>query len=81
MKTPIVGGAYEGQSVEENPQQCINLYPKIDTEGGRNSLCGTPGLISIVDLTEYDSYSLLVGVGEALLVEAGVTLAVDREES
>lgn len=79
MKTPIVGGAYSGQSVDENPQQCINLYPKIDKEGGKSSLCGAPGLIEKADLSEYTFENLLVASGERLLVASDEVLKVVRE--
>jgi hypothetical protein len=52
MKIPFIGGAYEGRSRENNPQECINLFPAIDLADGKSNqyLAGCPGLIEYCDL-------------------------------
>ena len=49
---PMVGGAYEARSVNINAQRCINLYPEMEGEGGKNvaALIGTPGTKEFTDL-------------------------------
>jgi len=46
MEIPFVGGAYTGKSVNQNTQECINLFPVVDNRGGKNQiyLYGTPGI-------------------------------------
>ena len=45
MNFPFVGGAYTGRSPAANAQECVNLFPQVDQEGGAVlSLYGTPGL-------------------------------------
>lgn len=52
MEIPFVGGAYKGRSTNLNAQECVNLYPVIDQEGGKSvlSLQGTPGLKEWCDI-------------------------------
>jgi len=52
MKTPFVGGSYQGRSKDINSQRCINFYPMVDKEGGKSvvQLHGTPGLVDFYDL-------------------------------
>lgn len=41
----FIGGAYQGLSPNVNAQECINLYPEVDKEGGKVlSLFPVPGL-------------------------------------
>jgi len=39
-----MGGAYQGQSLDANSQECVNLYLETDRAGGRTALIATPGL-------------------------------------
>lgn len=52
MRFAFVGGAYKGRSSNINAQECTNLFPILDQEGGKSviSLAGTPGLASFTDL-------------------------------
>ncbi len=45
MKVNLVGPGYTGRSKSLNAARCINLYPEIDTQDGKNvtALIGTPG--------------------------------------
>lgn len=45
MKLDLVGPGYTGRSKSLNTSRCINLYPEIDTQDGKNTtaLIGTPG--------------------------------------
>jgi hypothetical protein len=46
MKIPFVGGAYEARSKNANAQRCLNLYPVVNQQGGKEplSMQHTPGL-------------------------------------
>lgn len=45
MELNIIGGAYLGRSPNVNAQECVNLYPVVDKEGGKVlALYPTPGL-------------------------------------
>lgn len=51
MEIPFIGGAYSGRSLNLNAQVCQNLYPVLDSEGGKNviALMNTPGLTFFSD--------------------------------
>ncbi len=73
----FIGGAYRGRSVDQNPQTCVNLFPELDTKGGKNiaALYGSPGLDLFVDLgfdggvrgIKYANNFLFVVVGNKLV--------------
>ncbi len=45
MEINFIGGAYLGRSPNVNAQECVNLYPVVDKEGGKVlALYPTPGL-------------------------------------
>lgn len=52
MNINFLGGSYKGRSSNVNPQECVNLYPEVDREGGKFPLVhyGTPGLLEFCDL-------------------------------
>lgn len=63
MKLPIVGQAYTSRSKSLNAQRCVNLYPVLDNQGGKNvgALYGTPGLDLLATLPKSPIRGVLTG--------------------
>lgn len=73
MKIPIVGQAYTARSKSLNAQRCVNLYPVIDSQGGKNigALYGTPGLDLLATLPKTPIRGVLTSKDGYLYAVAG----------
>lgn len=73
---PFVGGAYEARSPDVTSQRCVNLYPTIDKEGGKNELYlqGTPGLVEWCDTGTSARVRNVKKMGNYLYAVVGDTL-------
>jgi hypothetical protein len=72
VKLPIVGQAYTSRSKSLNAQRCVNLYPVLDSQGGKNvgALYGTPGLDLLATLPKSPIRGALTGKDGYLYVVA-----------
>lgn len=70
----FIGGAYQGDTQEQDPQECVNLLYKPNAWGGKNALVSRPGLKQFCDtgnkaevrgLCDYDNVLYAV-VGDKL---------------
>jgi len=81
MQINFIGGAYTARSTNLNAQQCINLYPVIDQEGGKNvkALYPTPGLKLWKDFQTVAEVRGLNVMGDYLIAVVGDTVyALDK---
>lgn len=64
MRIPFAGGAYKGRSSDINAQECVNLMPVTDQQGGRSpaALYATPGIEQYSDLGTGDAVRGMLGV-------------------
>lgn len=70
MKIPFIGGAYLGRSPNVNAQECVNLYPVVDKEGGKVlALYPCPGLKPWLDLDLEDKPSRAMHIMNGYLYE------------
>ena len=76
MKIPFVGGAYTTRSLNLNAQACINLFPVVDQEGGKDktALYGTPGLNLFYDRGSLGEVRGMKAIGDYLYAVIGNTL-------
>jgi hypothetical protein len=73
MKLPIVGQAYQVRSKNLNNQRCVNLFPVLDNQGGKNvaALYSTPGYIQLGELGDSPIRGMMRGKDNLLYVVAG----------
>lgn len=75
-KFQLVGGTYQGESLNLDAQRCVNLYPSSDqSKGGRNigALLGTPGITLLLTLPHSPIRCITAGQ-QRLFVIAGAIL-------
>lgn len=91
IQFPVIGGAYQGDLPEQNPQECINLRFAPDVNNGKHALVLRPGLTLFADtgvdsevrgLTELDGVVYAV-VGNQFfkITTAGVVTEITNGDS
>jgi hypothetical protein len=75
MEIPFIGGAYQGRSIQMDPQECVNWYVELDKEGGAPmALIGCPGTTQFGGGGATVPVRQMIVVGGYLYVVAGDTL-------
>lgn len=79
MKIPFLGPAYTDRSINMNCQECINLYPELDTTAAKENnviaLYGTPGFTSFADLAPGPMRNLYRASNDRVFAVGGNILA------